>query len=67
MVSAATDTAVRASISTPVTPVQVTAAWISTMQGESDRAKVMSIPVRGRGWHMGISSQVHLAAWMPAT
>ena len=67
MVSAATDTAVRASISTPVTPVQVTAAWISTMQGESDRAKVMSIPVRGRGWHMGISSQLCLAAWMPAT
>ncbi len=26
----------------------------------------MSIPVRGRGWHMGISSQLCLAAWMPA-
>ena len=67
MVSAATATAVRASISTPVTPVQVTAARISTMAGSSERAKVMSMPVRGRGWHMGISSQLCLAAWMPAT
>ena len=28
---------------------------------------VMSTPVRGTGWHMGMSSQQCLAAWMPAT
>ena len=37
------------------------------MQGWSDRAKVMSMPVRGSGWHMGMISQLCLAAWMPAT
>ena len=25
------------------------------------------MPVKGRGWHMGINSQLCLAAWMPAT
>ena len=62
MVSAAALTAVRASISTPVCPVQQTSARISTRQGSSARAKRMSTPVRGTEWHMGMSSQQCLAA-----
>src|ERR1700722_9659776 len=62
----ATDTAVSASISTPVGPVTLTAA--RTMQPGSLASVVMSSVTfeRASGWHSGISSEVRFAARFPA-
>src|ERR1700722_10248765 len=63
-VSAATEAAVSASISTPVCPVVLTVAAISTAlsvtSNSSDTALI------GNGWHSGMSSAVRLDAMMPA-
>src|SRR3954466_15001207 len=66
MVRQATDTAVSASISTPVGPVTLTVA--RTMQPGSFLSGVMSIVTLGSasGEHRGVSSEVRLAAMMPA-
>src|SRR4029453_13191003 len=66
MVRQATDTAVSASISTPVGPVTLTVA--RTMQPGSFLSGVMSSVTldSASGWHSGISSDVRLAAMMPA-
>src|SRR5262245_22410310 len=67
MVRQATDTAVRASISTPVWPVTLTVE--RTRRPGSVRSGSMSTAIleTGRGWQSGISSWVRLAAMMPAT
>src|ERR1700733_6277593 len=67
MVRQATETAVSASISTPVGPVTLTAA--RTTQPGSLASGVMSSVTfeRASGWHSGISSEVRFAAMMPAT
>src|SRR6476469_5196261 len=66
MVRQVTDTAVRASISTPVGPVTLTVA--RTMQPGSFLSGVMSSVTfdSASGWHSGIRSDVRLAAMMPA-
>src|SRR5437879_8301706 len=66
MVRQATDTAVSASISTPVGPVTLTVA--RTMQPGSFLSGVMSRVTfdSASGWQSGISSEVRLAAMMPA-
>src|SRR4051794_40630478 len=66
MVRHATDTAVSASISTPVGPVTLTVAC--TMQPGSLLSGVMSSVTfdSASGWQSGISSEVRLAAMMPA-
>src|SRR5579872_878138 len=63
--SAATETAVSASISTPVLPVTRTSASISTASSST----VSSTATReiGSGWQSGIRSLVLFAARMPAT
>src|ERR1700678_1323931 len=58
------EAAVSASISTPVGPVVATVAKICTPLGAI--STVTSAKLRGSGWHMGISEEVCLAAWMPA-
>src|SRR5258707_265205 len=60
----ATDTAVSASISTPVCPVTLTVARTAS----PSRSAVMSIStlLMASGWQSGISSWVFLAAMMPA-
>ena len=65
-VSAATDAAVSASISTPVGPV-VRASAISAISPAST-STVASTPRNesASGWHSGISSEVRLPPWMPA-
>jgi len=63
-VSAATDTACSASISTPVGPFVFTVAEISKPQARGVR--VTSTLERANGWHIGIASAVRFAAWMPA-
>src|SRR5699024_216114 len=65
MVRAAALTAVRASISTPVSPAHRASARMRTASSSTEKA--MSRPVRATGWHMGISSCVRLAAMIPAT
>src|ERR1700756_5058441 len=65
MVRAATDAAVRASISTPVLAVVAAEAVMTTPL--SVTVVITSMNVSGSGWHIGISSDVFLAAWMPAT
>src|SRR6185437_7888904 len=68
MVSAATDTAVSASISTPVLPAVLT---VATMRSPASPAVAGSIstvtPVMGNGWHIGMSVLVCFAAIIPAT
>src|SRR5882724_9552653 len=66
MVRHATDTAVSASISTPVGPVTFTLA--RTMQPGSLLSGVMSSVTfdSASGWHSGIRSEVRFAAMMPA-
>src|SRR3954466_9712087 len=65
MVSAATEAATSASISTPVCAVVSADATISTSASPSP----ISTPtcVSGSGWQSGISSLVRFAAWMPAS
>ena len=65
-VSAATDTAVSASISTPVFAVVRTVAVISIAPRASSGSSETSMPVSGSGWQSGISSCVRFAAMMPA-
>ena len=73
MVSADNETAVSASISTPVFPVSFTVALIvmshNPVCGSGSRfsVKLMSTCVRARGWHMGIRSEVFFAPMIPAT
>src|SRR5262245_29163369 len=66
MVRQATDTAVSASISTPVGPVTLTVA--RTVQPGSLASAVMSSSTleSASGWQRGISSEVRFAAMMPA-
>src|SRR5690349_18305463 len=66
MVRHATETAVSASISTPVGPVTLTVA--RTMQPGSFASGAMSSSTldSASGWQSGISSEVRLAAMMPA-
>ncbi|MCY1202547.1 hypothetical protein D3C87_772040 [compost metagenome] len=68
MVSSATCTAVRASISTPVGPTVSTVAVQATCGAwpPSASAKATATRVSASGWHSGIRSLVFLAAWMPA-
>ena len=63
-VSPATETAVSASISTPVRSVVRTVAVIST--AESASARSTTTDDNEIGWHRGTSSQVRFAAMMPA-
>src|ERR1700739_1429018 len=65
MVRAATDAAVRASISTPV--LAVVAADAEMITPFFVTVVMTSMKVSGIGWHIGISSDVFFAAWMPAT
>src|SRR3954447_9006750 len=67
MVRQATDTAVNASISTPVGPVTLTVA--RTTQPGSLRSGVISTVTfdNASGWHNGIRSEVRFAAIMPAS
>src|SRR5215207_9961165 len=64
MVSAATEAAVIASISTPVGPVVRASAAMSTRP--SPTSIRTSTKLSASGWHSGISSAVRLAAWIPA-
>ncbi len=65
--SEATDTAVSASISTPVRSVVFTSALTSICGGSSIISTRTSIWVSARGWHSGMSSAVRLAAITPAS
>ena len=66
-VSAAVAAAVRASISTPVRPSQLTVAEISTQSFSRFRESFKSMPSITMGWHMGIRSGVCFAPMTPAT
>src|SRR5580704_11416295 len=66
MVRQATDTAVSASISTPVWPETFTRAVTRTPGSLASGVTSTSICDNSRGWHSGISSWVRLAAMMPA-
>jgi hypothetical protein len=61
MVSSATCTAVRASISTPVGPTVSAVAWQWTHEAWASTVKSTATRVRAIGWHSGISSLVRLA------
>src|SRR6056297_1738913 len=65
-VRAATDTAVKASISTPVWPEVLTVAVIRTPGRSSSTTRSTETLVIGSGWHSGIRSAVFLAAMIPA-
>src|SRR6185503_6416376 len=65
MVSAATATAVSASISTPVCALVRTRASMSYPRGRGISST--STPDSGSGWHSGMSAAVCLAAMMPAS
>src|ERR1700760_596376 len=65
MVRAATDAAVRASISTPVLAVVAADAEMTTPLFVT--VVMTSMKVSGIGWHIGISSDVFFAPWMRAT
>jgi hypothetical protein len=67
MVSAATDAAVSASISTPVLPASFTEASIFTTAFSMSSLKSTATCSMAKGWHMGIRRDVSLAAMMPAT
>ncbi len=62
--SAATDAAVSASISTPV--VCTASARATTAAPALVERTSTATCDRGMGWQSGMSSQVRLAAWMPA-
>ena len=66
-VRAATDTAVSASISTPVLPLTLTRASMSSRPLAACGVNATSIEETGSGWQSGMSSGVFLAASMPAT
>src|SRR3954471_11013878 len=65
MVRHATDTAISASISTPVRSTVSTDDSTSTYV--SSIRKLMRTAPTSSGWHSGIMSEVRFAAWMPAT
>src|SRR5580704_16494061 len=66
MVRQATDTAVSASISTPVWPETFTRAVTRIPGNVASGVTSTSICDNSRGWHHGINSWVRLAAMMPA-
>src|SRR5438270_65222 len=66
MVRQATDTAVKASISTPVWPVTLTVARTIRPGSFQSGSIATATCVTGRGWQSGISSCVFFAAMMPA-
>ncbi len=66
-VNAATDTAVRASISTPVASLTFASAVISTADVSSANRSRTSTWVREIGWQSGIRSLVLLAPVIPAS
>ena len=55
-----------ASISTPVRPSVRTRASMRRRDPAAGASSTAAAAM-GRGWHMGTSSLVRLAAWMPAT
>jgi hypothetical protein len=63
----ATETAVSASISTPVAALVRTCADTRKPGRASSASMLTSMPVSGSGWHRGISSAVRLAAMIPAS
>ena len=67
MVSSAVETPVRASISTPVTPLVLTVQRASTARRSGSSSNSICTLVSGSGWHSGISSLVRLVAMIPAT
>src|ERR1700730_11316812 len=67
MVRAATVTAVRASISTPVCAAILAEAVMVMRSRDFGILKVTSQCVMGRGWQSGINSPVFFGAMMPAT
>ena len=66
MVRQATETAVSASISTPVWPVTLTVACTTKPGSACSGSMSTATLVIGSGWQSGISSCVRLAAMMPA-
>src|SRR5262245_27310797 len=62
----ATDTAVNASISTPVLPATATLAVTATALRAGSASSVTAILEIDSGWQSGMSSWVRLAAMMPA-
>src|SRR3984957_7045191 len=66
MVRQATETAVSASISTPVWPETFTRAVTRTPGNVASGVTSTSTCDNSRGWHSGINSWVRLAAMMPA-
>ena len=66
-VRAATDTAVRASISTPVLAEVRAVAVISIRLWAWSSSKSTFTWFRGKGWQRGINSEVLLAPMMPAS
>ena len=67
MVNAAMVTAVSASISTPVLPMSLAVAVISTAGSDSSKANSTATAVNISGWHRGIRAEVPFAPRMPAT
>ncbi len=65
-VSAATEAAVSASISTPVGPVVRASAMSVIVPAAASTSPSTPTKDSASGWHRGISSEVRLAAWMPA-
>src|SRR5690348_2642602 len=63
----ATDTAVSASISTPVTPLARTSDATRNPGSSLSMSIATSTLVSGSGWHSGMSSAVRLAAMTPAS
>ena len=66
-VSPATETAVSASISTPVRPVVLAVAVTPMVPAPESRSNSTVTEVSASWWHSGISSLVRLAAPMPAS
>src|SRR3989442_557075 len=67
MVSRPAETAVSASISTPVWPRVLTVTAMATAERAWSTSNSTETPVSRSGWHIGISSQVRLAAITAAT
>ena len=65
--SAASATAVKASISTPVRPLTLQVAVISMAFLSGARARSTSTELSARGWHNGMRSGARFAPMMPAS
>ena len=67
MVRQATETAVSASISTPVRPVVRTSAVTARPGSDSSGSTLTATAVSGSGWQSGMRSPVRFAAIVPAS